>query len=106
LTRQYESSTSTGTTRPYFSTTVGAPLLVGEENTWQHYAPGKKGRDPFLDCERKMVWDSWDRLYGNIPYIFAYGAIEGINRKQYEQNKSLMFTFGILLRSDQKFHKL
>jgi hypothetical protein len=102
--RNNTTPTSISTKRPdYSSSPFGIPLIVGEYKLWTNYKQGVKDKDPALDNELKMTWNKWDQIYGSIPYIFAYTAIGGC---QESGKPSLLFSFGVLLKADRKYHEL
>ena len=89
-------SESSGTKRPdYFIAPNGPPMFVGEDKLYFNYKKGVYGMDPVLENEEKTAWESWQHIWGDIPYIFAYSALADSTR--------LDFTLGVLVREEKKF---
>ena len=88
--------TTSGSCKPAFSACVGdCPLLVGEDKTKKNFASGS---DPAVDLEKKTPWATWERFYGDIPYIFGYTCICSVGQ--------VIMSFGILEKVSKKFRPL
>lgn len=88
-------SKSSGAKCPdYFVAPNGPPMFVGEDKLYSNYKKGVYGLDPVLENEEKTPWKSWQHIWGDIPYIFAYSALADSNR--------LDFTLGVLVREKKK----
>ena len=89
-------SQCSGAKRPgYVVAPNGPPMLVGEDKLYRNYKKGVSGMDPVLQNEEKTPWESWQHIWENIPYIFAYSALADSTR--------LDFTLGVLEREGKKF---
>lgn len=87
--------------RPQFQlhNSLEIPLIIGESfilEVKESYKYQDNETKSFL--EDKISWKNWEKIYGNIPYIFGFIAISSQNQ--------IDLTFGILERDTKSFVEL
>eukprot|EP00298_Acanthocystis_sp_HF-20_P028590 c7364_g1_i1.p1 GENE.c7364_g1_i1~~c7364_g1_i1.p1 ORF type:complete len:398 (-),score=122.55 c7364_g1_i1:27-1190(-) len=73
-------------------------LFYGEEKYKSHYKKGDIINDPMEQLIRRICWSEWERLFGDLPYIFGYWSVGDENE--------LIVHLGCLVRASQTFQEI